>query len=197
MTAAPDVIAFPPPGFHVVVRQQRIGSGAERFATARDTLFTWGMHAAAHVSVEVEVVGDNEGYQGLRQNADGQWRVAMESTGAHFAQDGTAYVTPGTTVRALGLWNSTESNSRFRVIYVVHENRRAGFAWGTLDELPVIGEEYFGIEWRDDDTVWSLVASITSIPAMRWRWVRAPMMRLRQGTVARHLARALSPARRA
>jgi len=197
MTAAPDVIAFPPPGFHVVVRQQRIGSGAERFASARDTLFSWGMHSAAGFAVGVTSVGDNDGYQGLRQNADGQWHVASESSGTHFTQDGQQYVTPGTETTTRALWDKTGQTTDFRVIYNVHEARRAGFAWGTLTATPVVGEEYFGVDWRDDDSVWTLVASITSVVPTRWSWLTKFVVRLRQARAATRLARALAPARQA
>lgn len=46
-----------------------------------------------------------------------------------------------------------------RVVYVVDEPRRRGFAYGTLPGHPEQGEESFVIEWRADDAV---VATITA-----------------------------------
>ena len=52
--------------------------------------------------------------------------------------------------RAFGTW----SLSACRVVYVVDEPRRFGFAYGTLPDHVERGEERFLIEWLDDDSVW-------------------------------------------
>ena len=195
MTAAADAISFPPPGFHVQVTQQRVGSGAERFATTRDALLTWGMHRTAEFVIDVTDVGDNDGYQGLRQNDEGQWQLASHHREFHFASDGTAYLTPGTELTVANQWRRESAPSTYRVIYNVNETRRCGFAWGTLDEQPITGEEYFGLEWRDDDTVWALVISITSLPVSRWRWAKEIAFRFEQRIRNRKLVKSLSPVR--
>jgi len=42
-----------------------------------------------------------------------------------------------------------------RIVYVVDDGRRFGFAYGTLPEHAESGEERFMVEWqRDDDAVW-------------------------------------------
>ena len=41
-----------------------------------------------------------------------------------------------------------------RVVYVVNEQRRFGFAYGTLPDHVESGEERFTVEWNDDDSVW-------------------------------------------
>lgn len=41
-----------------------------------------------------------------------------------------------------------------RVVYVIDEPRRYGFAYGTLAEHAEAGEERFLVEWRDDNRVW-------------------------------------------
>jgi uncharacterized protein (UPF0548 family) len=60
----------------------------------------------------------------------------------------------GTTVavkaRAFGTWSLNAT----RVIYVIDEPRRWGFAYGTLPDHVERGEERFLIEWLDDDSVW-------------------------------------------
>jgi uncharacterized protein (UPF0548 family) len=197
MTAAADAISFPPPGFHVQVTTQRVGSGSERFATTRDALLTWGMHRKANLEIEVTAVGDNDGYQGLRQNDDGQWQLASHHREFHFASDGQAYLTPGTEITVRGQWRSESAPIAYRIIYNVNETRRSGFAWGTLDEHPLSGEEYFGLEWRDDDTVWAVVISITAFPESRSRLLREPILRLEQRLRNRKLVKSLSPVNQA
>jgi uncharacterized protein (UPF0548 family) len=56
----------------------------------------------------------------------------------------------GVVVHALGLWwlNAT------RIVYLIDEPRRFGFAYGTLPGHVERGEERFSVEWLDDDTVW-------------------------------------------
>lgn len=51
---------------------------------------------------------------------------------------------------ALGLWWLNAS----RIVYVIDEPRRFGFAYGTLPGHVERGEERFSVEWLDDDTVW-------------------------------------------
>jgi uncharacterized protein (UPF0548 family) len=64
-------------------------------------------------------------------------------------------IEPGATlavvVKHLGIW----SMNACRIVYVIDERERYGFAYGTLAEHAEKGEERFMIEWnRDDDTVW-------------------------------------------
>ena len=52
--------------------------------------------------------------------------------------------------RAFGTW----SLNACRVVYVIDESRRFGFAYGTLPDHVERGEERFMIEWLPDDSVW-------------------------------------------
>jgi len=56
----------------------------------------------------------------------------------------------GVLVRFCGVW----SLHVCRVVYVLDEPRRYGFAYGTLPEHAETGEELFTVEWREDDSVW-------------------------------------------
>ena len=54
-------------------------------------------------------------------------------------------------VQHLGVW----SMNACRIVYVIEEQQRYGFAYGTLAEHAERGEERFMVEWnRHDDTVW-------------------------------------------
>ena len=52
--------------------------------------------------------------------------------------------------RCLGLY----SINFCRIVYVVDEPRRYGFAYGTLPDHVEAGEERFVVEWLEDGTVW-------------------------------------------
>jgi len=52
--------------------------------------------------------------------------------------------------RAFGTW----SLSATRVVYTIDEDRRFGFAYGTLPDHVERGEERFLVEWLPDDSVW-------------------------------------------
>lgn len=54
-------------------------------------------------------------------------------------------------VRHLGFW----SMNACRIVYVIDEPERYGFAYGTLLDHAERGEERFMVEWRrEDDSVW-------------------------------------------
>jgi len=65
-----------------------------------------------------------------------------------------APVVPGSTVAVLahhlGFWSLHVA----RIVYVIDEPRKYGFAYGTLAEHAESGEEWFGVEQRADNSVW-------------------------------------------
>lgn len=77
--------------------------------------------------------------------------------------------------RAFGTWSLNAA----RVVYVIDEPRRFGFAYGTLPDHVECGEERFLIEWKADDTVWYdiLAFSKPKHPLVR---LSAPLARLLQ-----------------
>ena len=82
--------------------------------------------------------------------------------------------------RAYGTWSLSAS----RVVYVIDEPRRFGFAYGTLPDHVECGEERFLIEWLPDDSVWYdiLAFSRPRHPLVR---LSAPFARLLQKRFAR------------
>lgn len=56
----------------------------------------------------------------------------------------------GVVVRAMGMWWLNAA----RIVYVIDEPRRFGFAYGTLPGHAECGEERFLVEWLADDSVW-------------------------------------------
>ena len=62
---------------------------------------------------------------------------------------------PGTTVGVLARLGPLWSLSACRVVYALDGDARSfGFAYGTLPDHGVSGEELFRVEWRADDSVW-------------------------------------------
>jgi len=82
--------------------------------------------------------------------------------------------------RAFGTW----SLSATRIVYTIEEERRFGFAYGTLPDHVEKGEERFLIEWLPDDTVWYdiLAFSRPRHPLVR---LSAPLARRLQKQFAR------------
>jgi uncharacterized protein (UPF0548 family) len=77
-----------------------------------------------------------------------------------------------------------------RVVYVVDEPRRRGFAYGTLQGHPERGEEAFVVEHRGDDTV---VFTLTAFSRPAWWIVRVagPIVRGVQGLITNRYVRSL------
>jgi uncharacterized protein (UPF0548 family) len=81
-----------------------------------------------------------------------QWRMFPPSFTRVEPPD--ALLAPGAVVavlaRAFGVWWLNAA----RIVYVIDEPRRFGFAYGTLPEHVERGEERFTVEWAADDSVW-------------------------------------------
>ena len=197
-TQAADVLVFPPAGFRSAQSEFRLGSGQERFDTATAALMTWGVPKGSHLEVVSVNEAHSEGYNGLLFNEFGApVPPTADALDQLFAPDGTPYLSAGTTVELAQLWSPNDLTTSHRVIYVVREDRRMGYALGTLDYEPVIGEEFFSVEWRDDDSVWSVVRSVTAIAEGRKYFYLSPLIRLRQWLQRRQYVRSLLPARTA
>ena len=82
--------------------------------------------------------------------------------------------------RAYGTWSLSAS----RVVYVIDEARRFGFAYGTLPDHVETGEERFLIEWLPDDSVWYDILAF-SHPRHALVRLSAPLARLLQKRFAR------------
>ena len=82
--------------------------------------------------------------------------------------------------RAFGTWSLNAT----RIVYMIAEDRRFGFAYGTLPDHVERGEERFLIEWLPDDTVWYdiLAFSRPHHPLVR---LSAPLARRLQKQFAR------------
>jgi uncharacterized protein (UPF0548 family) len=80
-----------------------------------------------------------------------------------------------------------------RVVYVIDEPRRAGFAYGTLPGHPEIGEEAFLLEHRDDDSVVLRIRAFSKPASWLFR-IAYPAVLLMQTIYTRRYLRALRDA---
>ena len=120
-----------------------------------------------------------------------QWRqfdlrwVAIVPRGVAVAAGATVAVK----ARAFGTW----SLNACRVVYVIDESRRFGFAYGTLPDHVECGEERFLIEWLPDDSVWYDILAF-SHPRHRLVKASSPLARMLQKRFARDSLRRMKSA---
>ncbi|MEC3914987.1 DUF1990 family protein [Nocardia sp. CDC160] len=110
-----------------------------------------------------------------------------------FHSASTPTAEPGTelTVR-LGL-GPLGINAPCRVVYVLDEPNRRGFAYGTLPGHPEIGEELFAVEYDPtDDSVHGVIAAF-SRPGTWYVRLGAPLVRLIQHWFAHRYIATLRP----
>ncbi|MEJ3403158.1 DUF1990 domain-containing protein [Rathayibacter sp. YIM 133350] len=193
-TLAPDLMTYPPDGFRPEEHSVRLGSGAERFATASASLMTWGVQRGSGIEVTDTRPGTGIQYTGLSFNPDGTPLPEQPQQHAEerFGPDGSPYITPGmTAVLKLRLWRLSVE-APVRVIYVIDEPDRAGFAYGTMPGHPESGEESWILEHREDDSVWLLIRSFSRGSTWLYR-LASPVLRAVQKRYTRRYLRALHP----
>jgi len=99
-------------------------------------------------------------------------------------------IQPGVLVGVLahhfGFWSLNAA----RIVYVIDEPRRFGFAYGTVGDHVERGEERFLVEWRGDDTVWYEITAF-SRPAHWTVWLGYPLSRGIQARFRRDSLRAM------
>lgn len=172
-TRDPDLLRFAPEGFRPVEAQARIGHGEERFAHAAALALTWGIQRRSGFTVHRDASPSD-----------------APSSGS--APDGTRLLVPGETatmVTHVFGWDALRSP--VRVVYVIDEPGRCGFACGTLPGHQVAGEESFLVEHRDDGSVWLTVRAFSRPSGRRWRAL-SPLLRITQWFIRRRYLRALS-----
>jgi uncharacterized protein (UPF0548 family) len=192
-TQAADLMQYPPEYSVPAEDSWRIGSGEERFRTASEALLSWSAQRDGGLSLTDVRPAPGPMYTGVSFDAEGT-PVApsrLESD-QRFDADGTPFVAPGTSVRLHGRVRGLSVDAELRVIFVIEEPRRVGFALGTVGGSVVSGEESFVVEWRHDDEVWFTVRAFDRPTALTYRLFRGALRRRRRELFTRYL-RAISP----
>ena len=112
-----------------------------------------------------------------------------------YAADGRGFITPGDVVTILWGRSGKRRERHFRVVAVTRELNVVSVSLGTLDREPFVGEFLIGIEYRDDDTVWSRVVQVVAPGETRSSRLLFPLVLLVLSRVRGRLARGLNPAR--
>ncbi|MFE7801164.1 DUF1990 domain-containing protein [Nocardia sp. NPDC057440] len=138
-----------------------------------------------------------DGYHRFRlRRRIGHGRTLFEHAGAEilayrmqkgtgiFRQATTPTAQPGTRLTVRLGFGPLAITAPCRVVYVLDESDRRGFAYGTLPGHPEIGEELFAVEYDPaDDTVYGLVTAFSRNAAWYAR-IGGPVVRLVQRFIA-------------
>lgn len=193
-TLAHDLTMHPPKGFRPTARSIRLGSGDERFATSSRALMTWGVQRGSGVEISEIEPGTGEEYAGVRYAEDGTPERLVPHRGAEsvFDEDGQPYISNGMTAVLRVPFGPFHVHAPVRVVYVIDEERRAGFGYGTMHGHPLCGEESFVVEQREDDSVWLTMRSFSRV-AGGARAMVGPFARASQSQLTKRYLRALHP----
>lgn len=149
---AADLLKYPPTGSTPFEEEVLLGSGEDRFMSASATLMTWGAQRTAGIEVDLVEKGHESRYSSISFKEGGLPDGPKENE-QFFAPDGTPYLEAGHVVN----YTISEKTTRsMRVISVVDEERRVGFVIGTVSDGDVVGEEFFSVEFRADNSVWAV-----------------------------------------
>lgn len=97
-----------------------------------------------------------------------EWGVKTRSGFAVEAVEGDLTAREGADYTLVARVGPVVVREPVRVVAVVRDEGRCGFAYGTCDGHPVAGEEAF-VVWRDGDQVWLTLRSLTRAAKGRWR----------------------------
>ena len=193
-TLAPDLLRYPPKGYRPIERSVRLGSGDERFQLASKSLMTWGVQRGSGMTVTDLLDGTGQQYTGLVFDADGHAARDQKAAPdeAIFAEDGTPYIVNGMSAHLTTKFGPFTIDAPVRVVYVIDEPDRVGFAYGTMAGHPASGEESFIVDKRDDDSVWLTVRAFSRPSTWLYRlgW---PLVRRQQSKITARYLRALHP----
>jgi uncharacterized protein (UPF0548 family) len=187
---------YPPVGYRPIERTTRIGHGVERFEFACTETMSWGIQKRSGFLVDIaaspsKVTGST--YVPVSFDDDGvPVEPAFTSVAeAVYGPDGEPFLQPGDTATLVIPWGPLRVKAPARVVYLVNEPHRKGFAYGTLRGHPEDGEEAFIVERREDDSVWLTIRAF-SRPANRWWWMVYPILRIAQEVFTRRYERSLT-----
>ena len=148
----PDLLKYPPAGSVPFEESVLLGSGEDRFMSASATLMTWGAQRCAGIEVDLLDKGSESKYASISFRDTGL-PEGPQADEQLYAPDGTPYLEAGHLVAFQIADNAPRT---MRVISVVDEERRVGFIIGSASESDVVGEEFFSVEFRPDNSVWAV-----------------------------------------
>jgi uncharacterized protein (UPF0548 family) len=191
-----DFLRYPPKGYRAIERKVRIGHGEERWHHAWTETLSLGIQRRSGLRVKrvespAEVLENS--YSPVTFDAEGQPVQPASTTSGEqvYADTGAKLVAAGETAILLLGWGPLSLRAPVRIVYVIDEPTRRGFAYGTLPGHPESGEEAFIVEQRDDDSVWLTIRAF-SRPAHPALWVVYPVLWLVQAIITSRYEHALT-----
>lgn len=172
-TQAADLMQYPPKGYRPYEKRVRIGNGPARWDFAWHATLAWGIKIRSGFTVELTETPPevSEGtYTPVSFDTAGVPVVPSLSGAAGesiYGPDGLPFVAPGDSVWLIAQIGPLRIPEPVRVVYVIDEPNRKGFAYGSLPGHPIEGEDFFLVEREDDGSVWLTVRSL-SRPSRRW-----------------------------
>lgn len=196
-TQAEDLLRYPPAGFRPYEKRVRIGHGPARWDYAWAAAMSWGIQTNSGFKVKVAATPDavtELTYTPVEFDTAGTPIAPANVDGtdeATFGPDGTEFVVPGVTATLVIPFGPISIRSSCRVVYVIDERDRKGFAYGTLPGHPVSGEEAFIVERTDDGSIWLTIRNFSRPSSWYW-WAAYPVVRIAQAVYKRRYFRALT-----
>ena len=196
-TQAVDLLSFPPAGFRSAGSRVRLGFGEARWTYAWTSALSWGIQRGSGFTVEVsesptEVTDRSYSPVGFDEFGTPIDAATIDGAGEiPHAPDGSSLMKPGDTANLASSVGPFRVHAPVRVVYVIDEPTRKGFAYGTLDGHPFRGEESWIIEREPDGSVWMTIRAF-SRPSRWYWWVAYPAVRVMQRLSTKRYERALA-----
>lgn len=195
-TQAPDLMTFPPTGFRPFEHRTRIGHGIARWEHAWQSTLSWGIQRNSGIQIRLkespsEVVEGTYTPVVFDEAGEPQVPEPVNADEVVYGADGIPIVAPGDTAELVIPFLFFRVVAPCRVIYVIDEPNRKGFAYGTLPGHPESGEEAFIVDHTEDGSVWLTIRAFSRPAAWQW-WAVYPVLRLAQQNFTRRYLRSLS-----
>jgi len=194
-TQSSDLLATSPAGYRPFRQRIRIGHGDARWDYAWNEVMSWGIQRNSGFRIDVAdvpaAVSDQTYVPVAFDEAGAPIATTLATDEIVFGPDGDPFIVPGDSVVLEIPFGPFHVTAPARVVYVVDELNRKGFAYGTLAGHPESGEESFIVEQTEDGSVW-LEISAFSRPANALWWIVYPVLRLSQLYYTRRYFESLS-----
>ena len=188
-TQDPELLRYPPTGYRAIERTARIGHGAARFEWACVSALTWGIQKRSGFRIQ-PIEASIESPSGSLIEPDGLAESSRRE--ALYGPDGTQFLRPGDTAQLIiPVFGPIVITAPARVVYLIDEPKRKGFAYGTLPGHPEDGEEAFIVSQREDDSVWLTIRAFSRPSSRKW-WAVYPALRFAQEFYTRRYLRSLA-----
>ncbi|CAN5183908.1 DUF1990 domain-containing protein [soil metagenome] len=194
-TQSADLLTKSPSGYRPFRQRMRIGHGDARWDYAWTEVMSWGIQRTSGFRVDVAdvpaAVSDQTYVPVAFDEAGAPVADTVLGDEVVFGPDGAPFIVPGDSVVLEIPFGPFQVTAPARVVYVVNEVNRRGFAYGTLPGHPESGEESFIVEQTEDGSVWLEISAFSRPANVLW-WLVYPVLRFTQAYYTRRYFESLS-----